>query len=274
MSKTMRFLTLVLLVFFTAGCRAAQVSTMDQSASTMKLLDVTSSAGMSGKYAVRRASQSFWQNGSEIVRCLHRQDPWSGPTQGGTSCEEFNHPAAVPSEYILLAMNMGTGQKTQSIWGRDGHYFMCDHQISFWEENIKEEAKCREWFAPVEVGDARLVSINSGQSQETESFWSQVDGAILKCEHDKMRTGFIGLGGMAIGNVRSCGVMQTPTFPDGYRPILMGATSDRRRPAETFWQAESGVLFRCIHEKVNDGVILFGYDHFGRTEKCEYWRAP
>src|SRR5579884_25365 len=265
-----RVLLPLLVILFTvilAGCDQS-ATTQQEATTTLKLLDVTS--GGSGKYGM--TTESYWSDPSKpgtILRCFHDRD-WSGLTSAPTHCEQFALPPQLPRTTTLLAMNMGSGQKTQSIWlVRDQHMVICTHDRTFWENATGSVTGCQPFARPSQVASsALLVSINSGSNIAAQSFWS--DGQV--CEHEKAQSWFLDNSGF--GPVTSCSRFSIPTdkFPEGLQaPQLAAVTADGSRPWESFWQDAHGTVVRCQHAS-NGG--LFDEKTLGQAESCAYWKVP
>ncbi len=207
---------------------------------SLLLLDVTSEGA--GKYGTN--TESYWgtRNGQSIIRCYHYLDYPSNLSGWPTNCEKFAEPADVPSGSTLLALNMGAGQKTQSVWDIHDHnkLFICDHDRDWLTSSVKSSAQCTDFVRPQAVNsDAILATMNSGQNIAAQSFWNNPDGTITVCRHDKDSSGFLGLGDKSFGQVRNCTGMSIPThlFPATLKnPKLAAITSDAKRPWEVFWQ--------------------------------------
>jgi hypothetical protein len=272
-------IVLVLSIFVLTSCQGMDNVSKSQATTSMRLLDVTTSAGQSGQYATSRTAESFWLSDGQIIRCFHDHvDGWANDeiTLGAKDCEVFERPTDLPSNSVILGINMGTGQKTQSVWDIGNNQIkVCNHKITFWTSEIDDAESCVDWERPYEVdSEARLASLNSGQSQEAESFWNNPDGSITKCIHDKHGIGFLGLSGYGFGEVKECSSMSKPQiFPEGNNFKLTGVTSDTYRPMESFWQDENGVLAQCRHQKAKEGFIFTTYS-LGNATDCWYWRAP
>ncbi len=277
--KRLFFVPLIVLILITA-CQGKDTVSKAEATTPMLLLDVTTSAGQAGKYATSRTAESFWLSDGSIIRCFHDNvDGWSNDeiTLGGKDCELFTRPSELPQNAILFGINMGTDQKTQSVWGiGDNQLMVCNHSNDWWNGKIDSAESCVSWQRPNQVNSrARLASLNSGQDQEAESFWNNPDGTITECQHKKQGVGFLGLGGLGFGPVKTCFNMPKPQiFPEGKNFVLTGVTSDNYRPMETFWQDDNGVLAQCRHEKASEGWFIFQTYHLGPATDCWYWRAP
>lgn len=170
---------------------------------------------------------------------------------------------------------MGTEQKTQSVWDIGNNQInVCNHSLTFWASEIDVAESCTDWEKPYQVDSrARLASINSGQSQSSESFWNNPDGTITECKHDKKGVGFLGLEGYGFGEVISCVYMSKPGLLPPGNFVLTGVTSDYYRPMESFWQDDNGVLVQCRHKKNSESSFFKTY-YLGEATDCWYWRAP
>lgn len=270
------FLAVSLLLF---ACQKQDVVSKTEATTSMRLLDVTTSAGQSGKTSVSKTAESFWLSDGLIYRCFHDHvDGWKNDmlTLGGNECEAFTRPSTIPSNSVILGINMGTGQKTQSIWDIGSNQMaICNHSNDWWNNGQIDTAEsCEDWQRPETVGyNSRLASLNSGQSQNAESFWNNSDGTITQCQH-KINSGFLGLGYHTFAEAVNCQTIFKPQIlPIGDNFVLAGVTSDNNRPAETFWQDDNGILAQCRHKKESDGSFFATY-HIGAATDCWYWRAP
>jgi hypothetical protein len=282
MSKKRLLLIITILsivcIFFLTSCKGQDEVSRSEATTSMRLLDVTTSAGQSGRYATSRTAESFWLYENQIIRCFHDHvDGWPNDeiTLGGENCESFPRPSQLPSNAVILGINMGTSQKTQSVWDiGDNQIKVCNHSLTFWASEIDDAQSCTDWEKPYQVDSrARLASLNSGQYQRSESFWNNPDGTITECEHNRDGVGFLGIEGYGFGEVISCVQMARPQLLPVGDFVLTGVTSDNHRPMESFWQDSNGVLAQCRHEKIGEGFIFETY-HLGPATDCWYWRAP
>lgn len=252
--------------------------TRNEATSRLQLLDVTSGGAGSGKYRSSRTTESYWKDPSaagSLIRCYHYEETGNNPRSTGEamSCESLPTPGQIPG-YDLLAVNLGIGQLTQSVWWNKDLEKMqiCTHKQKFFSGATGDIEKCEVLKPPAQLEPrARLESINSGSIVAAQSFWS-VGDSLMVCDHEKKNTGFFLWSKSGFGKVKSCEPFSVPLLPAELHPFkFAAATSDNNRAWETFWQNSDGVLARCKHESTKN---WFSDDRFGPATECSYWPAP
>lgn len=275
------YLAIIAAMFIGALVLAACGPTYTRSDGTtqMVLLDVASGGAQTGKVASTRYTESYWQlqGTNVIVRCYYNYHWWTKVTTDPRDCDQFGIPDKyLPPDARMLALNLGIGQKTQSVWqvSKLGDMKICDHDRNFWVSTTGSFTECRSFDRPVQFAkDVTLATINSGRSILAQSFWNHPDGTVTVCSHDQTG-GFLGFGDKSFGALQSCSNMPVPAalFPSGLTNIrLVGMTSDSSNAWETFWQADDDTVVQCKHDY--DGSIFTGY-YLGVAEWCNYWKAP
>lgn len=263
-----------------SGCSTGVASGRDEAKTGLKLIDVTSASfettdSDGDTTTFSRDTESFWRNpeNEEIIRCLH--DTNSDLTAEAKSCESFPRAAQLSNSTNLLAINMGYGYGTQSVWEDDGVMSICNHNIEPWSGKIEPTKECSSFERPESVSrDAVLTALNSGINQMPQTFWNNKDRSVTQCTHEKQNTGFLGLGDKLFGKAATCGPLEIPADkfpPEIESPVLAGVTSDDNREMESFWQDADGILIRCKHDKVGG---FFQDKQIGKAQNCELWKAP
>jgi hypothetical protein len=151
------WLILVFLLFVVTGCETKKPVTLPEAKTTFTLLDIASGgAGKSG-----RTTESYWGKlgSNSIMRCFHKRI--NNLTEDGQDCETFLVPDSLPVNATLLAFNLGSWQKTQSVWDLhdDGRMMICDHHREFWSSvTVPIVENCHLFSRPNAISKQALIA--------------------------------------------------------------------------------------------------------------------
>jgi len=263
---------LAIFAILLAGCSQAP-GTKVEATTAFRLLDVTSS----GTKSSNQVAESYWQipSSSSILRCIH--DVGREGIYSPRACYQFSIPTGIPAGAVLLALNIGTGQKNQSVWDvGDKRMLICNHSRDWWSRGTTSSVDgCEKFLLPKDVATrAILASMNSGEKITAQTFWNTEDGGVTVCDHNTISNGFLGLGGGSFGEEYKCQKMNIPTnlFPADFKsPVLAAITSDVSSPWESLWQNADGIVVHCMHDYNGGG--LFSNETIGAAKYCNYWNA-
>lgn len=257
-----------------AGCSGAN---REGSVSpTHTLLDVTSASTrikLGKRFGLKLVNtESYWedQETEEMTRCYHGFNEFTRRTGPGIRCESFERSSHLEPTASLIGMNMGAGQRTESVWKESDGYRICEHTRSFWGGRVPAQAdSCRPWdLGGIEPG-WNLVTVNSGKYEAAESTWVHQSGDVRICHHDKD-----GFWRRSFGQLDQCRVFEKPgsLFPAGViSPTLEAINSDEDQPIETYWRdQENNALITCKYWR--DRGILQNWT--GEPRSCTWWQAP
>lgn len=263
-----RYALFILVVLALAACGP---DPREKSRTDLRMLDITNA-----KENKLYDGESFWTNGTPgiLMKCEHWTEGASSYIEAGTKCVWFDAPKPLGTDPKLLAMNMGSWQKTTSVWRiADGSMMSCFHGRDTFVSRIDMDTEdCQAFEQPtlLEPG-AILITMNAGTGQKSQTIWQYPDGRYAICTHDTESTGFLNLGGKIFKEAQSCADFPVPNQileMDLKNPRLTGITSDDSSPPEVYWQDDEGYVVRCFHEW--DGTWFNG--GVGKVKSCGYWQ--